>query len=69
MLIHSTAGKKDDVIEISPRGDLLHHVVQEAEVKRDDGDGTGSCNNWFISLKLRYIKNSNLFITWVKNDQ
>ena len=28
--------KKDDVIEISPRGDLPHHVVQEAEVERDD---------------------------------
>ena len=58
VLIHSTIGKKDDVIEISPQGDLLHQVVQEAEVEQDDGDGASSCTNGFISRKLRQIKDS-----------
>ena len=72
VLLHSTIGKKDDVIEISTRGDLPHQVVQEAEVERDNGDGPGSCTNGFISRKLRQIKNSNLFLMWLerlKNDQ
>ena len=72
VLIHSTVGKKDDIIVISPRGDLPHHVVQEAEVARDDRDRASSCTNWFISRKLRQIKNSNLFMMWLerlKNDQ
>ena len=52
VLIHSTIGKKDDVIEISPRGDLPHQVVQEAEVELSDGDGADSYTNRFISRKL-----------------
>ena len=51
--VSSAIGKKDDVTKISPRGDLLHQVVQEAEVEQDNGDGAGSCTNGFISNKSR----------------
>lgn len=65
VLIHCL---KDDKIEISPRGDLPHRIVQETKVEQDEA---GSCTNGFIFWKLRQIKNSSLFLMWLemlKND-
>ena len=36
-----TIGKKGDVIEISPQGDLPQQVVQEEKVEGDNRDGAG----------------------------
>ena len=54
--------KKDDVTEISARGDHSDHVVEETENGRDRRDTSGACICGFIAGELRQIKNSTLLV-------